>query len=142
MKTFSLLTIVVLCLFSASCSDKKQESQTLILANNLHLEAIETQESLEQKLLHIRNYALKAHNRLLIHEADSLKEQVELWKESVMEVPGFDHEHKHGEHHDHKPAIKMTDISMLQYQQEAKNAIDSLEHGVLILEEKYKTILR
>jgi len=142
MKTFSLLTIVVLCLFSASCSDKKQESQTLILANNLHLEAIETQESLEQKLLHIRNYALKTHNRLLIHEADSLKEQVELWKESVMEVPGFDHEHKHGEHHDHKPAIKMTDISMLQYQQEAKNAIDSLEHGVLILEEKYKTILR
>ena len=142
MKRLSLLTAVIICMLSVGCSDKKQESQTLILANNLHLEAIKTQESLEQKLMRIRNYAIRAYNPVLLHKSDSLKELVELWKESVMEVPGFDHEHKHGEHHEHRPAPKMTDHSMLQYQQEAKNAIDSLEHGAITLEEKYKTILQ
>ena len=142
MKVLSLLTAAIICMLSGGCSDKKQESQTLISANNLHLEAIKTQESLEQKLMRIRNYAIKAYNPVLLHKSDSLKELVELWKESVMEVPGFDHEHKHGEHHEHRPAPKMTDHSMLQYQQEAKNAIDSLEHSAITLEEKYKTILQ
>jgi hypothetical protein len=51
---------------------------------------------------------------------------VELWEESVIEVPGFEHAHEHTEGHEHKPAPQMTDESMLQYQRSAKEAIQSI----------------
>ncbi|WP_414617642.1 hypothetical protein [Dyadobacter sp. 32] len=92
----------------------------LIEANQLHLESVSIAGKLEKSLDSLSQQANAAEKIRL----DSLAHLVELWEESVIEVPGFEHEHTGG--HEHKPTPQMTDESMLEYQRNAKKAIQSI----------------
>jgi hypothetical protein len=106
--------------FAFSCGGSDQKSQMLIEANELHLESVSIASKLEKSLDSLGQRASAAEKIRL----DSLAHLVEVWEESVIEVPGFEHEHTEG--HEHKPAPQMTDESMLEYQRNAKEAIESI----------------
>lgn len=108
--------------FTFSCGGSDQKSQMLIQANELHLESVSIASKLEKSLDSLGQHASAAEKIRL----DSLAHLVELWEESVIEVPGFEHAHEHTEGHEHKPAPQMTDESMLEYQRNAKEAIQSI----------------
>jgi len=108
--------------FAFSCGGSDQKSQMLTQANELHLESVSIAAKLEKSLDSLGRYASAAEKIRL----DSLAHLVELWEESVIEVPGFEHAHEHTEGHEHKPAPQMTDESMLEYQRNAKEAIQSI----------------
>lgn len=108
--------------FAFSCGGSDQKSQMLIEANQLHLESVSIAGKLEKSLDSLAQHASAAEKVRL----DSLAHLVELWEESVIEVPGFEHAHEHAEGHTHKPAPQMTDESMLEYQRNAKDAIESI----------------
>ncbi len=108
--------------FAFSCGGSDQKSQLLIQANQLHLESVSIAGKLEKSLDSLGQHA-NATEKIRL---DSLAHLVELWEESVIEVPGFEHAHQHTEGHEHKPAPQMTDESMLEYQRNAKEAILSI----------------
>ena len=112
--------------FAFSCGRSDQKSQLLIQANQLHLESIRIAGKLEKSLDSLAQHA-SANEKIRL---DSLAHLVELWEESVIEVPGFEHAHEHTEGHEHKPAPQMTDESMLEYQRNAKEAIQSIRAQV------------
>lgn len=112
--------------FAFSCGGSDQKSQLLIQANQLHLESISIAGKLEKSLDSLAQHA-SANEKIRL---DSLAHLVELWEESVIEVPGFEHAHEHTEGHEHKPAPQMTDESMLEYQRNAKEAIQSIRAQV------------
>jgi glutamine synthetase len=116
-----LFTACILSAAIVACTD--QPNSTLVKANEAHLEALEIAENLEQKL---KTYQESGdHNAATLEKADSIQSLVSQWEEAMIEVPGFAHEHGAG-HHEHKPAPKMTDESMLDYQVNAKLVIEEL----------------
>ena len=109
-----------------ACSGKKEPSELLTRANEIHLESVELHEEIENDLDSLRKLPeLKV-------QADSLAEVLENWEAALIEIEGFEHEHKHGEHHHHKhsPAPDMNDEQMLGYQQNTKKAIEELDEAV------------
>ena len=126
MKYTIKLSGVALVLFLAACSSQPNQSEILKQANTAHLEAIALAEDLEDQLKSIRE---KQTDPASIAKADSIASLLHLWKEGVLEVPGFAHEHEHDHDHGdhkHKPAPQMTDESMLEYQMNAKKAVEDL----------------
>ena len=115
-----------------ACSEKKEPSELLKKANEIHVTSVKLQEELENNL-----DSLKKLPKLKI-QADSLGEVLENWEAALIEIEGFEHEHKHDGHHHHKhsPAPDMTDKQMLKYQQNTKNAIVELQESVLKLKSK------
>ena len=115
-------------LTTLSCSPGHEKSPELIEANRLHLEAMKISEDLEQKLDSLLPLAKDDVEKSRI---DSLKNLIEVWEENVIEVPGFAHAHDH-EHgaHSHKPALPMTDESMLNYQRQSKEAILEIQQAI------------
>jgi len=133
MKKISLLAGLIAINMLCCCTNQKEKSQDLIEANKLHLESIAMHERVEAELSAWKNKA-NEHNDLET-KLDSLHNLVKLWEEGVVEVPGFEHAHNDGEHHhEHKPAPQMTDESMLEYQRNAKEAIQELYQNIKTLE--------
>jgi hypothetical protein len=120
MKTWSLMLLPAL-LFG--CGREKKKSETLIMANEAHLDAMQIAHELEETIDSLRRYRPDAAQQ---SKLDSIADLITLWEESVVEVPGFAHEHDHAHGHEHKPAPQMTDESMLEYQLNAKQAIDAI----------------
>ena len=121
-----------------SCSNEKTKSEALIEANKVHLESVAILESVEKELDEKKKLAKTNNNQTIKLKLDSLYKLVELWEEGVLEVPGFEHEHHHGDgehHHGHKPVPQMTDESMLEYQHNAKAAIKELQKDLTELKE-------
>ncbi|SEI87247.1 hypothetical protein SAMN05216327_104330 [Dyadobacter sp. SG02] len=92
----------------------------------MHLEAIEISKNLEVQL---ESLPSRAEDDIEKSKIDSLKNLIEIWKENVIEVPGFAHEHAHGAH-SHKAAPPMTDESMLDYQRQSREAIIELKSAI------------
>lgn len=114
------------------CHSPSEKSQLLVEANKIHMEAIAIQEQTEKDITIEKEIALQQQNISRARQLDSLGNLVELWKEGIVEVPGFAHEHHHddGEHHEHKTEVQMTDESMLDYQVSSKKAIATLRSDV------------
>lgn len=134
MKAILYLTVTIFCLSLAGCAsgDKKD---TLKQAYTVHLEAVAIAEDLEKTLLSLRQ---KHQDSVSVVEIDSLNKLIRLWEDAVVEVPGFEHQHGHAGHHDHKPAPQMTEQSMLDYQIRAREAIISVKTQVNALEKKHE----
>lgn len=112
-----------------SCTNNNEPNQLLKDANTIHLESLKIQEQIESQLDSLKklpNFKFKA---------DSLAEVLEEWEGALLEVEGFEHVHKHNEHHDHKHTVAptMSDQQMLEYQQNTKKAIEELERSILKL---------
>lgn len=119
---------LTLVLGAWSCSGRNEKSHELIEANRLHLEAIKISGQLEQKL---DSLSARAKDDLAKSQIDSLKDLIEVWEESMIEVPGFAHAHDHAHGaHSHKSAPPMTDESMLDYQRQSREAIIELKESV------------
>lgn len=110
------------------CNSSDQKSDVLVKANQVHIEAMGIASKLEKSLDSLRK---EKSGTAQVARLDSIAQLIELWEESVMEVPGFDHDHEHGEGHHHKPAPQMTDESMLEYQLKARKAIESIRAQVV-----------
>ena len=113
-----------------SCSNEKAKSEALIEANKVHLESVKIHESVEKEIAEKNKRATESNDSSLLLKLDSVHHLVELWEDSIVEVPGFEHEHHHGKgehHHEHKAVPQMTDESMLEYQQNTKMAIQELQ---------------
>lgn len=123
-----------LCLaLLVSCSPEKTKSEVLIEANKVHLESVAIHEKVEQAIETRKKTAVADKDSRMLLKLDSLNNLVELWEEGIVEVPGFEHEHKHengGGHHEHKTAPQMTDESMLEYQRNTKVAIEELQNDL------------
>ena len=124
MKTIEKTSILFLAVIIGACSAQTEQSETLMHANKLHLEAAQIHHRLAEQLDSAKAIVSDSvHIKML----DSLSNVVGLWEESTVEVPGFEHEHDHsGKHHHHKPTQSMTDASMLEYQSNANLAIKEL----------------
>lgn len=129
MKKTHFLPGLVLIFVLTACSKDKAKSDVLIEANKVHLESVAILESVENGLHAMKKRAETKQDSTRLQKLDSLQDLMELWEEGMIEVPGFKHEHHHekGEHHQHKPAPQMTDASMLEYQLNAKAAIEALQ---------------
>lgn len=127
-KTHFLRGLVLIFVLTA-CSKDKTKSDALIEANKVHLESVAMHENVENGIHLLKKRAETKQDSTRLQKLDSLQDVVELWEEGMIEVPGFEHEHHHeqGEHHEHKPAPQMTDASMLEYQLNAKAAIEALQ---------------
>jgi Glu-tRNA(Gln) amidotransferase subunit E-like FAD-binding protein len=110
--------------FMLSCGSADQKSKMLVEANQLHLESVSIASKLEKSLDSLRQQQVSTAEKIRL---DSISGLIALWEESVIEVPGFEHAHHHTEGHEHKPAPQMTDESMLEYQRNAKQAIESIQ---------------
>lgn len=119
---------LAICLIAASCSRQDEKSPQLVEANRLHLEAIEISKELEVQL---ESLSLQAKDDVEKSQIDSLKTLINVWEENVIEVPGFAHAHDHAHGaHSHKSAPPMTDESMLDYQQQSREAIMELKEAI------------
>ncbi len=134
MKTILHVLVILLGLSLAGCAGE-DKNNTLKQANGIHLESVAIAEDLEKNLLSLRQ---KQQDSLSLSNIDSIQKLIRLWEEALVEVPGFQHQHGHAGHHDHKPVPQMTDQSMLDYQISAREAIISVRKQVEILEKSYK----
>jgi hypothetical protein len=125
MKTIGKPVVLLVAMTVIGCSNKKQTSDVLVKANQIHLETAGIHQRLEKQLDSARAVTT---NPVYRRSLDSLSNLVELWENAMLEVPGFEHAHNSNDaHHHHNTAPAMTDESMLEYQQNAYMAIVELE---------------
>jgi hypothetical protein len=100
------------------CSNPKAE---LTEANKIHLENAVIFEVLENKLDSLQ----KIHtNETQNRDLKNLMQELEKLEEYMVEVPGFDHEHRHeGPNHNHDTPINYTDDQILAIQKEVKSEL-------------------
>lgn len=120
-------------MFSLSCSAKKEAGQTLTEANQVHNEAIGIYKEAHELYAAVKKNAETALDSTLTVRLDSIHDLLHTWEDGLYEVPGFEHEHEHKEgghdhEHKHKVAPSMTDESMLDYQKNAKAAIEEIRN--------------
>ena len=128
MKVIPSLTVLAAVCMLASCSSKKGPSELLEQANVVHLEAVGVYEEAHELFGKLKAEAEAQKDSLSIASLDSIHDVLHHWKDGLYEVPGFEHAHDHSDGHDHshKPAPNMTDQSMLDYQKNAKQAIEEV----------------
>jgi hypothetical protein len=129
MKSSLALSSLCLFFFSVACSSPKGPSDLLIQANEIHLEASKKYDQVHDRYDVLKKDAVERQDSLAIARLDSVHEVLHIWKEGLYEVPGFEHAHSHGDgahDHNHTVAPSMTDQSMLDYQKNAKEAIDEI----------------
>lgn len=116
-----------------SCSQTNEPSETLKQANEVHNEALAIFS--EAHALHhsLKKRAAESTDERLAARLDSIHALLHGWEDGVYEVPGFEHEHGgegHSHEHSHKHAPSMTDQSMLEYQENAKKAIEEIRDAL------------
>ncbi len=127
-----ILILIFFSILTIACGKNKDKSDELIKANEIHLKSMKIHKNMEEYLKAKKREAIKNNNSIAINKLDSISKILELWEEGIIEVPGFPHEHHHekGEHHEHKAAPQMTDASMLEYQENSKQAIEQLQKEI------------
>ncbi len=118
-----------------SCSSGQGPSEVLTEANQVHLEAVEIYNETHELLEKMQEEAKAGADSLATARLDSIHELLHNWKDGLYEVPGFEHSHDHGEEghsheHNHKAAPSMTDQSMLDYQKNARSAIEEIRKSL------------
>jgi len=101
MSTYKLfIPILVIAILLSACGDKKETSEDLRQAFELHLEAIKTRQLTKEKLARLKAHTDTVFVKTYGQHLDSLDQLLEAWDENLIEVPGFEEEHDH-DHHDH-----------------------------------------
>ena len=102
--------IATLCLLLCSCKhDHKPASPELQKAYAIQQEALKINESIDKLGVAIDDKTAKKRNT---------------WVESMIEIPGMDHDHSNCSH-DHKPTtISLSDTEMIAVQQAWKDSIN------------------
>ncbi len=131
---FSLITC---CAVGAmlSCSSRQEPGEILTEANKVHLEAVEIYDQTHELLEKKQGEAKAGGDSLVTARLDSIHGLLHSWKDGLYEVPGFEHSHDHGgaghsHEHSHKAAPSMTDQSMLDYQKNARAAIEEIRKSL------------
>src|SRR5690606_1422279 len=124
---FSALFLGTCVIFS--CSPKKGPSEILIQANDVHNEALGIYSEAHELYETLKRQAETSNNERLIIQLDSIHELLHRGEDGVYEVPGCEHDHGeqgHSHEHSHVVAPRMTDQSMLDYQINARKAIEEI----------------
>lgn len=136
MEKLLLYAILITGLIGGSCSGKKQPGEMLVEANKVHLEAVAIYDEAHTLLDAAKGKAVARNDSALLVRVDSVHQLLHAWKESLYEVPGFEHNHEAGGHnheHEHKAVPAMTDESMLSYQKNAKTAVEEIKIELLAM---------
>jgi hypothetical protein len=126
MKTINILLALLPATVFFACSPEKKKNDILIQANHLHIESVAIHAEVTKELAAIKLATPGAKSEKAL---DSLNRLLKIWEQSLVEVPGFEHDHEGHDHH-HNAAPKMTDQSMLEYQQNTKDAIEDLSKAL------------
>ncbi len=122
---------VVILLWVVACGGSGH-NPTLDQAHEVHLEAIGLYDGAHRLYDSLRSDAGAKGNTLLVSRLDSIHEVMHEWAEALYEIPGYAHAHSdsHDHGHAHKTVPKMTDQSMLDYQQDARRAISEIKRDL------------
>jgi hypothetical protein len=121
---FGLTSLVVIsallsCQSAGPSSTLKEANEVHQASIMIHKDCTKVLDSL--KIVHDGNVAV-------LTKLDSLTAVLTTWEENLWEVPGFEHDHDHNHQgHHHTPAPSMTDASMLEYQLEARKAVEEVK---------------
>lgn len=118
-------------LLAVSCTGKSNRKAIADKANAVHLEAIALYD--EAHTLHdsLKQEAQVKMDSLLIGKLDSIHDVMHDWEKGLYEVPGYEHSHSDHDHkHEHKSVPNMTNESMLDYQNNAKEAISEIKEAL------------
>ncbi len=146
-----------------NCSQVDPEAQKMLKeANDIHNEAVKVENALKEKMADfesiqtnlaakveaVADSAAAAPIQAVIKELSSIKDAYGLWSESVVEVPGQEHNHDHGHDHDHDhdhahdhSVDDMSAADMLTYQKELKSGIEEILGNLTSAMEKANAIL-
>ncbi|ODS76966.1 MAG: hypothetical protein ABS46_18650 [Cytophagaceae bacterium SCN 52-12] len=135
MKHIFLLVFVCSIGTFLACSSGQGKNEVLAEANRVHLEAVEIYDETHELLEKLQEEAKAGEDSQAVARLDSIHDLLHNWKDGLYEVPGFEHTHDHGEEghkhdHDHKAAPSMTDESMLDYQKNARAAIEEIRKSL------------
>lgn len=127
---FSIITVLSLVLISCNSNNDKQQ---LAEAATVHNKALALATTLAEKI------ATLQYDSMQYVSPDSLlqwRSELDAWHESVVEVPGFEHEHHHdhNDNHDHHKhtTVQVTASEMMRIQQELLKRIEVLNQRVEI----------
>lgn len=99
------ILILGILVLSFACSDKKQMSEDLQQAFELHKEAIEIRQMTQDQVDHLKANTDSLFVKMYIKDLQSISRSLVAWDEQLVEVPGFEEEHDHSGHnhsgHDH-----------------------------------------
>ncbi len=133
----NIFLFVSVCSIGAflSCSSGQGPNEILSEANQAHLEAVEIYNETHELLEKLQDDAKAGGDSQAVARLDSIHDLLHTWKDGLYEVPGFEHSHDHGEEghthdHSHKAAPSMTDQSMLDYQKNARSAIEEIRKAL------------
>ncbi|MCB9267632.1 MAG: hypothetical protein H6558_21625 [Lewinellaceae bacterium] len=130
-------SLIFLLLFTASaCSSGEKADPQLEQAAAVHEEAMKIEEEARGKLdsllqlknsINVQGRALTEAEQAFVREINGLEGRFQAWAESLIEVPGYEHDHDHEHGHDHhhhgKKAPEVTPGHMLNIQQEFRDSI-------------------
>ncbi len=122
---------IAFLLLVVSCNGKSGQTPTLDKAHEVHLEAVSLYDQAHQLYDSLKKEAKEKGDALLIGRLDSIHDLMHDWEKGLYEIPGYEHSHHDHDHkHEHKTPPKMTDESMLDYQENARNAISEIKEGL------------
>ena len=115
--------MIAVCIFiQPACKHDHATNKDLEKAKAYYKSALETSENIE-KLLD----TLVVNDSIRSFFVDRIKQ----WEESVVEMEGMAHTHKHSEHnHDHKGGYQITDKQMVDVQKAWLDTILTIERDV------------
>lgn len=118
----------LLLVIASACGSRDAANTTLARASQVHEQAVGIFNEAERLADSLQKSQSLATNMPMQNTLDSIQKLLTIWEEELIEVPGSAHQHseKSGHHAHHKTAPKMTDESMLMYQENSKKAISEL----------------
>lgn len=153
---FALLTGAILW----SCGPSEKEQQQLAEAVQYHQQAMgfekETIALLKQVKQAVPSLQARADSlskagadslalsiRAMLTEAEETEKALKAWGETVVEVPGYEHDHSHdkegeGHHHHSHDRIETTPEQMIAIQKELRDKVEAIKNRVQELVNKMK----
>ncbi len=119
-KLIGIFVVLLACTTST-----KEESNPQII--EIHNTAIKKGNEVEKIIDKIKNYAKDSTDSLenrLLDSVEVLRDDLTEWKETIVEVPGYEHNHVHD--HSHKEPLQLTPDMMLEIQKDIEERVDKL----------------
>jgi len=154
----ALFSLLMIALFG-SCGPSEQEQQQLAEAVQYHQQAMgferETIALLKQVKESIPKLQARADSlskagadslalpiRAILTEADEVEKALKAWGETVVEVPGYEHDHSHDKegdnhHHSHE-RIETTPEQMIAIQKDLRDKVEAIKNRTQELVSKIK----
>lgn len=122
--------ILLYCFVTVACNQQKDKNELVLgQAADVHNEMMGSARALEERLELLAKDSL---NTALTDSVTAWKALLEAWENDVVEVPGNEAPHAHGEDehsHDHK-SVEVTPEQMLVIQQELRNRLDRISQRI------------